>query len=330
MNKTLKKLLSVILCAALLFTTASIALAAEETRTVVDSGFCGAQGENLTWTLYDDGELVISGEGEMVDFNKNDVPWRSYYSKQIKIITVEEGVTSIGENAFNCDYSKCSRINLPKSLDVVSYIFCYDTGCQTLAICYSGTKEDWSKVEYKKVSETVYGPDFSYEYKNHCIKMYFSGEKPELSCHIKNAQGYKNSPGDEIEVYVHYYWEGQGAEKIIVYALNDGQENIISEFPMGHSTRTTLIIPEKEKGNLYVRAEIVDAQGNILAASENQLITNSTIDNRTLGEKIKDGLEMANFAVFFTTFMIIIPMILAPITEPLAFIIALVQGKFWD
>ena len=65
MKKTMRKIMSLILCAVLLFTTASVAFAAEDGRKVIDNGYCGAEGENLTWTLYDDGELVISGEGEM-------------------------------------------------------------------------------------------------------------------------------------------------------------------------------------------------------------------------------------------------------------------------
>ncbi len=32
---------------------------------VIDSGTCGADGDNLTWTLYDTGELVIDGTGAM-------------------------------------------------------------------------------------------------------------------------------------------------------------------------------------------------------------------------------------------------------------------------
>ena len=31
------------------------------------SGTCGAQGDNLTWTLTDDGTLTISGKGDMED-----------------------------------------------------------------------------------------------------------------------------------------------------------------------------------------------------------------------------------------------------------------------
>ena len=62
----IKKLLSIILAVVMtLGVCPAMNVSAEETeRAVVDSGFCGAQGDNLTWTLYDDGELVISGEGE--------------------------------------------------------------------------------------------------------------------------------------------------------------------------------------------------------------------------------------------------------------------------
>ena len=93
----MKRFISIILCAILAFTAIpAVAFAAEEERSVVDSGICGAQGDNITWTLYDDGELVIGGEGEMKNYQRVfDVPWFLYYG-QIKVVTVEEGVTSIG------------------------------------------------------------------------------------------------------------------------------------------------------------------------------------------------------------------------------------------
>ncbi|MBQ4603712.1 MAG: hypothetical protein IJB16_03825, partial [Clostridia bacterium] len=64
MKGKIKRISVLVLCAALLLATVNTAFA-QEPRTVIDSGYCGAQGENLAWTLYDDGELVISGEGEM-------------------------------------------------------------------------------------------------------------------------------------------------------------------------------------------------------------------------------------------------------------------------
>ena len=115
MKNNLKKMLSVFLCVVLIFTTASTAFAADETRTVVDSGFCGAQGENLMWTLYADGELVISGEGEMawyfVDYDGKepdvDVPPRHIYTPtvqmremSIRIIQIVLIISSSLQNTF--------------------------------------------------------------------------------------------------------------------------------------------------------------------------------------------------------------------------------------
>lgn len=294
MKNTFKKLLSVILCAVLLFTTASVAFAADETRTVVDSGYCGAQGENLTWTLYSDGELVISGEGEMA---KEIVPWKEYYSS-IDVITVEEGVTSLAKWALYADlsgkeYSRTYLVNLPKSLKVVTPIEKHtDTNGQTIVVCYAGSEEDWSKVELLNYTDSVtIGPDFSQEFMGSCAKMYFNGEKPEAFCHIYNAQGNIDSPGEEIDVYTHYYTAGNKAEKIIMYSIIGGKEEIISEFAVGKDNKTTVVIPEAKKGELYVRADLVAADGNVIASSENCHIKNDAIDNRPLNEKIKDTME---------------------------------------
>ncbi len=61
------------------------------------SGTCG---ENLTWTLDDEGNLTISGTGDMTNraFSLND---------SIKTVVIESGVTSIGDSAF----SSCSNLS---------------------------------------------------------------------------------------------------------------------------------------------------------------------------------------------------------------------------
>ena len=60
----------------------------------------GTCGDNLTWTLNTkDSTLVISGEGEMDNYTSSSVPWsegRAY----IKYVTIEDGVTTIGNYAF--------------------------------------------------------------------------------------------------------------------------------------------------------------------------------------------------------------------------------------
>lgn len=126
----------------------------------VASGTCGANGDNLTWTLDDLGTLTISGEGDMADFgpyndgaspslggegNGDDtsgdfewgsasgsfkwgdglsyfdlVPWYSY-GADIKIVRIANGVTSIGSRAF---YT-----------------------CENLTdVYYEGTEEEWAAV----------------------------------------------------------------------------------------------------------------------------------------------------------------------------------------
>ena len=83
-------------------------------HTVVASGVCGEQGDNLRWVLYESGELVINGEGEMADYYGSDVPWYGY-KDSIQTVIVEPGVTSIGSYAF-CEYSEITHMTLPASV----------------------------------------------------------------------------------------------------------------------------------------------------------------------------------------------------------------------
>ena len=88
---------------------ADVTVTAVFDRAIVASGECGAQGDNLTWTLYDDGELVISGEGEMADYPSGGAaPWYDHRSN-ITTVTIESGVMSIGDCSFvNCNITDVS------------------------------------------------------------------------------------------------------------------------------------------------------------------------------------------------------------------------------
>lgn len=61
-----------------------------------DNNKCG---ENLTWE-FADGILTISGTGDMYDYSEEPAPW-SEYNDIIASITISDGVTSIGDNAFH-------------------------------------------------------------------------------------------------------------------------------------------------------------------------------------------------------------------------------------
>ena len=58
------------------------------------SGRCG---DSITWTLDDLGNLTLSGSGEMWNNGYDDSPFKDY---GIKTVTIEYGITSIGESAF--------------------------------------------------------------------------------------------------------------------------------------------------------------------------------------------------------------------------------------
>ena len=71
----MKKTVSILLTILLVLGTVAFALTAnaEGEPTIVDQGYCGADGDgtNLTWVLTDDGTLTISGEGKMKTFKSN-------------------------------------------------------------------------------------------------------------------------------------------------------------------------------------------------------------------------------------------------------------------
>lgn len=75
---------------------------------IVDSGSCG---ENVTWTLDDEGLLTISGDGDMYDYSQSG-PWST---SEVKQIIIDNGVTSIGSNAFNM-CRNLTNVILPDSL----------------------------------------------------------------------------------------------------------------------------------------------------------------------------------------------------------------------
>lgn len=76
-------------------------------------GTCGSKGDNLTWALdKENGVLKISGQGDMADYSENSAPWAGCY---IETVSVEKGVTGIGEYAFSSCHASC--IELPGGLE---------------------------------------------------------------------------------------------------------------------------------------------------------------------------------------------------------------------
>ena len=91
----------------------------------------GQCGENVFWTLNDEGVLTISGSGEMTNYNLKgtDVsPW--FRNANVVNVIIENGVTSIGD----CAFYKCgslSSVTIPNSVASI--------GSSALAGCLSLT-----------------------------------------------------------------------------------------------------------------------------------------------------------------------------------------------
>ena len=130
----------------------------DDDRTVTASGNCGADGDNVTWTLYEDGELVISGNGAMEDYTSdtNQPPWHEY-KNNIKSVVFLDGMLKIGDKAFySCEnltsltisnsvkhigwhaFNGCSsleNIEIPDSVERIEYAF-YNTA-------YFNNSDNW-------------------------------------------------------------------------------------------------------------------------------------------------------------------------------------------
>ena len=100
-----------------------MAIADDGDITVVNSGNCGKNGDNVKWVLTSDGTLTISGEGEMEDYNGAAGPWSSWREGEertyVKTVIVEEGVTSIGDNAFGNSNSEMASVTIPSSVKTI-------------------------------------------------------------------------------------------------------------------------------------------------------------------------------------------------------------------
>ena len=103
-------------------------------ETVVDSGFCGAEGDgtNLTWQVTENGEtytLTISGTGAMAD----SAPWYGFRN-EITTVIIDEGVTSIAPGAFYY-FEVLKGISIPSGVTSIgSQAFAYCRALETVSI----------------------------------------------------------------------------------------------------------------------------------------------------------------------------------------------------
>ena len=110
--------------------------------TTVDSGYCGADngGENLKWTLDNNGVLTISGSGAMKDYPRDENVRLDWYvrKKDIRSVVLDNRITHIGNYAFDkctniesvryTDYTGNAGVALPESVTTIGVHAFSDTG----------------------------------------------------------------------------------------------------------------------------------------------------------------------------------------------------------
>ncbi len=102
----------------------------------------GKCGDNLNWSLTTDGELVISGTGEMYDLDEDTVPAWDNYRYRIRTVVIE-GASHIGSYSFR-DCDRLLSVTIPESvISVGDDVFGW---CDPGSVFYSGNASEWAMV----------------------------------------------------------------------------------------------------------------------------------------------------------------------------------------
>ena len=144
----MKKRFLLILLAAVCVTVFLMAVPASAAEA---SGICG---EKLTWEL-ENGVLTISGEGEMDHYSPEDAPWYDLRDS-IVAVSIENGVTGIGEHAF-ADCRSMKKVTFPESLTYIGeYAFNRCKGLEM--IFFTGDEPEIENYAFQDVEAVYYYP----------------------------------------------------------------------------------------------------------------------------------------------------------------------------
>lgn len=108
-----------------------------EERAVVATGSCG---KSVTYTIYSDMSMVISGTGEMSDYMGETPHIDATYYQKIESVVIEDGVTSIGEFAFY-DFIRLTSLRIASSVTKIGNAAFYECTSLTSLIIPSSVTE---------------------------------------------------------------------------------------------------------------------------------------------------------------------------------------------
>ena len=82
----------------------------------IKSGQCG---DNVTYTLDSNYNLFVNGSGDMWDYSSGEAPW-SAYASYIGQVTIQQGVTSVGDYSFE-DFTSLTNLTLSRTVTNIGY-----------------------------------------------------------------------------------------------------------------------------------------------------------------------------------------------------------------
>lgn len=207
----------------------------------------GTCGENLDWVLYETGELVISGSGDMTDYSTSSTaPWYSKYASKITSLTILEGVTSIGAYAFySC--SKIEDVNIAEGVTVINkYAFYNCSSIEKLIIPQSVTSiSDYSFygcqgiVELSiPVSAKIYNSTNTFYSCNYIKKLTLTKGTGAMQAYSNSSS---SSSANTYYQYTPWYKSRSYCSEIVI---EDGIENIGAMAFMGCYALKNIEIPD--------------------------------------------------------------------------------------
>lgn len=149
----------------------------DECEEVIDSGKCG---DNLTYVLYENGCMDISGQGNMYDFEYDTQPWSEYKDKIISV-SIDADVCNIGEYAFN----GCSSLKKVSLSEATPESDLFSIGAYSFAECSGITDVSLPESEYFIDDTAFAGCGGGLTINSDCeyVKNYCSGKGISLHTH---------------------------------------------------------------------------------------------------------------------------------------------------
>lgn len=83
-------------------------------KAYADKGMCG---DNLSWSMTEDGTLTVLGTGAMYDYTGEDQPWHELRDS-ITSVVIAKGATSVGNQAFD-GYANIASVSFPDTLQTI-------------------------------------------------------------------------------------------------------------------------------------------------------------------------------------------------------------------